>query len=120
MRALFRRQWLSTATPLYKQSTGLVGLPVNPRAREEAVALFEELLVALKQLPEVRSEEKEREVRKEGRRSWCVWEKDAGYRLAMEKASKERLHLLRTVEDQVELEKQLDVRSLLGSGGLLV
>ncbi len=47
---LSRGLWRST---LHKHSTGLVGLPVNVNARQDAIALQHRLLDAVKVLPQV-------------------------------------------------------------------
>ena len=68
----------------YKHSTGLVGLAVNPNAREDAVDLYNKLLGELQVIPET-----------------------AGYRVSVERTAKHRLSLIEQHNDQKKLEDEL-------------
>ena len=71
----------------FKHSTGLVGLEVNPRAREDAKKIYNKLLKELEAVPS-----------------------KVPYRLAVERVAKHRLSLIDKHEDQKELEDVLEMQ----------
>ncbi|KAJ8609459.1 hypothetical protein CTAYLR_005430 [Chrysophaeum taylorii] len=72
-----------------KTSTGIVGLPVDPHARTNLIALSEKILVELKGIPE-----------------------DAFYRQSVESIVNYRLKTLQSIEDEEAIEEEIGMGQL--------